>query len=437
MLSSLKETSADHNLENAGILNRVRLIAINAHLLLFIFAVFYLEINFPWRWIVSLLFAEIIFEIYCYRLVAKQSQISSVTLFSHIVFDSLLLAALAYFTGGANNPFIYLLLLSVALGSFMLTARYLLILVAMQLSLYSLLNIYQRPLILADTSPLASFHLHLAGMWVNFIFTVILIAIFGLLTRRTLVKQEKKIQNMREKALQDEQILGLGIMSASAAHELSTPLSTMAIIVDDLLHTDSENKAHEDMNLLATQIENCKTIIGSLNNKSLRAQKSLTQQQDNQQNPPIIEFKSHLQSIIDNWLVYRPKMKVSQQWSEEYLSLKWNISLSLEQAITNLLDNAADASSENSKNIIELHCYPEPDQLVIDIVDFGNGISSETKQSLGTRIQDTQKKDGLGWGVLLSNVAIERVGGSVQLLEHQSGGTLTRIILPQITHNDY
>jgi len=436
MLDHRNTRDTKHNRENVIILNRVRLISVNGHIALFLFAIWFLEVNIPWRWIIGLLVAEIIFQVVCYRLVAKQKQISTFTLFSHILFDSLLIAALAYFTGGANNPFIYLLLLSVALGSFMLTSRYLVALVVIQLSLYSLLNIYQRPLVLADSSPLASFHMHLAGMWVNFIFTVILIAIFGLLTRRTMLRQEKKIQTMREKSMQDEQILGLGIMSANAAHELSTPLSTMAIIVDDLVNAKDQDDSTEDMKLLASQIESCKTIIGSLNDKSHHAQKFLTQQQSNELSQSS-NFKSHLQSIIENWLVYRPKMKVIQQWSEEYLLINRNVPLSLEQAFTNLLDNAADASAENGRNTIELNCYKEGAQLIIDIADFGKGISEESKQSLGTKIQNTHKQGGLGWGMLLSNVSIERVGGNVQLIERQSGGTLTRITLPRGLNSEY
>ena len=151
----------------------------------------------------------------------------------------------------------------------MLTPKYLLLLTIIQITLYSLLNIYQRPLVLGDSSPLASFHLHLTGMWVNFALTAVLIAGFGILARYSMMKQEKQIQRLRENQLKDEQILSLGIMSASAAHELGTPLATMAIIIDDLQHDENvADRLHQDMELLASEINNCRNIISALNDKS-------------------------------------------------------------------------------------------------------------------------------------------------------------------------
>jgi len=436
MASQLESSSATSNLENIRILNRVRLIAINAQLVLILFAVFYLDIKLPLLWLGGLIAIEVLFELYCVYLVKKGQSVSSIELSLHITIDSLIVAGLIYFTGGANNPFIYILLLSVALGSFMLAARYLLFITTLELSLYSLLNIYQRPLELGESSPLASFHLHLAGMWVNFILTVILISIFGLLTRRAMMKQEKRIQSMREKHLQDEQILGLGIMSASAAHELGTPLSTMAIIVDDLRHSDDTQDLVQDMTLLNEQIIKCKKIIGGLNDKSRHAKQQLIEQQNDNEGIQSTNLIEQLNRTIENWLVYRPQIKVEQTIDDSILSKGLRISISLEQAITNLLDNAADASIENDKDIVEISVYlDEANSLIIDLLDFGSGIP-ETKKSLGIQIQDTNKQDGLGWGVFLSNVSIERAGGRVQLLENKNGGTLTRIIFSEKKEND-
>jgi two-component system sensor histidine kinase RegB len=435
MLSPKVQSINASNLENVSILNRVRLIAINGQLALIVFAIWYLDIKLPLTWLLGLLALEIIFELYCYRIVAKQRRVSSSELFIHIVIDSLALAGLVYFSGGANNPFIYLLLLSVALGSFMLAPRYLLMVTALQLALYSLLNIYQRPLELGESSPLSSFHLHLAGMWVNFILTVILIAIFGLLTRYAMLKQEKKMQSLREKHLQDEQILGLGIMSASAAHELGTPLSTMAIIVDDLKHMELSKDLQNDMQLLATEITNCKNIIGALSDKSRDAQQQLIEQENAEQQSSQLNFKQRLEGIIEQWLVYRPQIKLEQQWQQAVSPIKQNISISLEQAITNLFDNAADASLANGNDQLQLSVAIEQHQIIIEIVDFGCGILADVKESLGVRIQPTKKQDGLGWGMLLSNVSIERAGGKVQLLVSNSGGTLTRIFLPEVVNS--
>ncbi len=342
----------------------------------------------------------------------------------------MILALLVYYTGGANNPFIYLLLLFVALGSFMLEAKALVLVSFLELGLYSLLNLYQRPLELGEQSPLASFHLHLAGMWVNFFLTVALVAFFGLVTRYAMLRKEKQLHSLRERQLQDEQILGLGIMAASAAHELGTPLATMAIIIDDLAHEASSSEISEDLQLLSKQIAVCKGIIGSLNDKSQNAKLQL--KQENHLQPAEFSQTLHqqIEKILENWLVYRPNINLQQTWNNRLSMSVPRFSISVEQAITNLLDNAADASLENNSAQVEMIIDLNGNNVVIEILDYGKGISLQKQQNLGGAIQDTDKQDGLGWGMFLSNVSIERVGGNIQLINKENAGTLTRIIIP-------
>jgi len=431
IFKNLDSPSNQSNLLNVQILNRVRFIAIIGQLMLILFAVWYLDIRLPLQWLLSIMFVEVALQFYSYYRVKNESRIRGREIFAHILLDSLILAGLVYFSGGANNPFIYLLLLSVALGTFMLKPYYLLLVTALQLTLYSLLNIYQRPLELGDSSPLASFHLHLAGMWVNFALTVVLLAIFGLLARHTMLKQEKQIQKLREKQLQDEQILSLGIMSASAAHELGTPLATMAIVVDDIIHEQEPYKnLQQDMTLLASQITSCRNIIKALNEQSRHTRKQLLRHKDSSEDIKVLTIKNQLKTIIGNWLVYRPQIKLTQDWSIDCDNIHHNLSISVEQAITNLLDNAADASLENNHDVVNMSCEVKEQQLLIEILDFGSGITEKMRESLGASIEETEKSNGLGWGLFLSNASIERMGGEVHLLAADSGGTLTRVHLP-------
>ncbi len=417
-------------MDNVKILSKVRLVAIVGQTSMILFAVFYLEILFPMAILLAILFAEVLFQIYCEWAIRSKGSISEAELFIHIAIDSLILGLLVYFTGGANNPFIYLLLLFVALGSFMLRPKALVFISILELALYSLLNIYQRPLELGEQSPLASFHLHLAGMWVNFFLTVALLAFFGLVTRYAMLRKEKQLQSLREQQLQDEQVLGLGIMAAGAAHELGTPLATMAIIIDDLAHDQVRDDISEDLQLLAKQIAVCKGIIGSLNDKSHNAKLQLKQADTLPSNGSNLDLNQQIKQIIENWLVYRPNIRVRQTWNCELDKGASCFRISVEQAITNLLDNAADASIENNQSQVDIKIDCDNQEAVIEILDYGKGISLEKQQNLGVAIQDTDKQDGLGWGMFLSNVSIERVGGNIQLIDSEHAGTLTRIIIP-------
>lgn len=414
---------------NVKILNRLRFIAIVGQLLIIFFSTYYLEILLPLDWLLGLIGIEACFQWYCVWRLTQKPPIKAFEILVHILFDSLMIAALVYFSGGPNNPFIYLLLLPIALAAQMLKLRDLMVVVCLQLLLYSVLNLYQRPLALGDSSPLASFHLHLMGMWVNFVLTVILISVFGFLTRYSMISKEKQLQRLRERQFRDEQILSLGIMSASAAHELGTPLATMAIIVEDLKHQILPENIDEDLDVICRQIKICRHIIQSLRDKSYHAKKQLTHQHNESMQPTLGNLKQQLQVVINNWLVYRPQVVSTQVWGEGFELLCGHLPISIEQALTNLLDNAADASIANGKDEIEISCYCNLLELIIEIKDFGKGVSKDLKQALGSSIHESQKQNRLGWGVFLSNASIERAGGRVQLLPADSGGTLTRINL--------
>lgn len=415
------------------------MVAVIGQSLLLAVSILYFDIVIPALEIGLLLFIELFFVIYVFWEIGRTTLTNlqpTIKTLLHIIFDSLILSGLIYYTGGASNPFIYLLLLSVALGSFMLPAKPLVVLVAIELILYSALNTYERPLAMGEDSTLTSFHLHLAGMWVNFILTVILLAVFGLITRSSLLKQEKKLQHLREKDLQDEQILGLGIMAANAAHELGTPLSTMSIVIDDIQHANISDEQQQDMKLLQDQINRCRKIISRLNDKSQHAQQQLSSQvQDKSKtNEQIHNFKQQLERLIERWLVYQPKITLIKNFDKSIETINYTITISLEQAITNLLDNAAEASLDNKKQTVYLESHFSKQNIVIDIKDNGTGIANLDKSYVGKRIQPSNKQDGLGWGMFLSNVSIERVAGSVLISDYKNeseSGSLTRITLPK------
>ncbi len=417
------------HLENIEILNRVRLIVILGQAFLIFIAEYLLDIRLPITILARLLAGEILFQTYSLSSVKNRENFTAFEVFSHILFDSLVIALLIYLTGGANNPFSYLLLLPVALSSFMLSSRYLIAITVIQLILYSLLHLYQKPLFIGSASPIESFHFHMAGMWMNFSFTVVLIAVFGLITRRAIMKQDKRLQALREKSLQEEQILSLAIMSASAAHELNTPLATMSIIIDDWYHANLSSEQKDEIETLKGALNKCKQSIQALNRKSEQVRIQLGEAEAEAKDARL--FKDKFEMILEQWLIYRPQITLSKNWSSDIENYQHPIDISLGQALTNLLDNSAEASLKNQSNQIALKVELSDEQLIIDILDEGKGISTSKVGRLGSRIQKSDKNNGLGWGMFLSNVTIERLGGSVQLLESKSAGTITRVILPR------
>ena len=113
----------------------------------------------------------------------------------------------------------------------------------------------------------------------------------------------------------------------------------------------------------------------------------------------------------------------------------------------NLMDNAADASVENGYHKIKMVVDCDDNNTVIEIIDYGKGLAKDGTDSLGSKIQDSDKANGLGWGMFLSNVSIERIGGSTDIearhdgtsfqvrQTHRSNTTATRLNVKFVTIN--
>ena len=97
----------------------------------------------------------------------------------------------------------------------------------------------------------ADFNLHLLGMWFNFALSAVLIAWFVARMAQSLRERDQRLAVAREAALRNEQLVALGTLAAGAAHELGTPLSTIAVIATELERDRGHDSALvEDLRLL-------------------------------------------------------------------------------------------------------------------------------------------------------------------------------------------
>ena len=98
----------------------------------------------------------------------------------------------------------------------------------------------------------------------------------------------------------------------------------------------------------------------------------------------------------------------------------------LEQAILNVLNNAADASPRD----VEVAATTGHDALQIDIADRGPGFSPEQRAQAGRVLFSGKPGHGWGMGLALTHATLERLGGTLTLAEREGGGTRVRIALP-------
>lgn len=355
---------------------------------------------------------------------SKNQHTQAQTLFWQLLGDLTAFSFLFYFSGGYSNPFIWMYLIPITVAAVALNAVYAWAITAISIACYTLLMFFNVPLSHlhlhagGDFTGRIQLDIHLVGMWLGFVVSSIIVAIFIARIGKNLREADQKIADVREKMLESERVLALGTLAASAAHELGTPLNTISMISEELRQEYSTNpKLAADLAVLQTQTKRCKEILSTLTREAGAARA--------QSNAPIL-LKNFLTQSIQRWQDTRPATELVQTIADNTFNPPILLDRTLTQAILNVLDNAADASGER----ILLNADWTQKELKITVRDFGQGLSKETQEKLGTPFVASTKKHGMGLGVYLTSLTLARYEGALDLKNHPEGGVLTLIRLP-------
>ncbi|WP_428832635.1 ActS/PrrB/RegB family redox-sensitive histidine kinase [Labrys okinawensis] len=180
-------------------------------------------------------------------------------------FDIVQLAALLFLTGGLQNPFSFLFLAPVMISATSLPPLMTLALGLLAIGCASLLTAWHLPLPWFEGQAFEMPMLYVIGMW----FSVLLgLAFIGVYAWRV-AEEARLLSNAlaaTELVLAREQHLSqLDGMAAAAAHELGTPLATIALVAKELeVAAPPEGDFVDDIRLLRSQVERCREILGKL-----------------------------------------------------------------------------------------------------------------------------------------------------------------------------
>ena len=252
-------SSAAINLRRLVVL---RAIALGGQALAVWVAVDTLHMALPLRPLVLILAAMAVVNLFTWLRLRRPWPIRDAELFAQLALDVLVLTALLYYTGGSTNPFAPLYLLPLTLTAAALTRTYTWAMAGLTVACYSALLFVYVPLPGTHAVHGEEFQLHVVGMWLGFLLSAGLIAWFAVKMAATLRSRDRLVSAMREQELTHERVLALGTLATGAAHELGTPLSTMAVLVKDL--TPGKAVAAETLSILRNQIARCKEILSSL-----------------------------------------------------------------------------------------------------------------------------------------------------------------------------
>ncbi len=403
---------------NLGYLLLIRLFAIGGQILALSYMYYYFAVHFPVKPIILIIILLSMFTAFSWFSYRNSREITDRVFVIQLMIDVFALSCLIYFTGGSINPFISLFILPIIFSAASLKPAYTAVITLTAISSYTLLMFFHVSLGNVHIHQSGA-QMHLWGMWFGFLLTAGLVAYFVSRIGQSLRERDRALAEARENALHAEQILSLGTLAAGTAHELGTPLATVAILAKELEHEyKDQQKLVNDLKLLRQQVNSCKQILARMADNAGQVHAN---------SGHAIAIDNYLNNLVVQWKESKPGAQIKTEWHGSLPAPDIIVDQTLTHAIVNILNNAGDhASSE-----VKVTGRWSRQKLELEICDDGKGMETELVDKLGESVFSTKlPEDGMGLGLFLAKSTLNRFGGTLQLHTRDAGGTRAVFELP-------
>jgi two-component system sensor histidine kinase RegB len=397
----------------------LRICTLGSQVAAIVAAYFVLTISPPIAPVLIVMSALSIFTLVSWRHIKFGRPVSDRIILVQLLVDVLGLATLLYFTGGSANPFASLLLLPVIVAAALLRPGYTWLIAAEAALCYTLMMVIHVHPATHWSSAEQGFQIHLWGMWFGFMLSAGVVAYFVARMGGTLRAHDRELAQAREKALQANQVIALGTLAAGTAHELGTPLATMAILAKELEHDYQETPGlTHQLRVLREQINRCKDILSRMAARAGQAQAHAGR---------ALTVPRYLDEVLTEWRQLRPNVPLEADLHGPAPGPRIIADRTLSQALLNVLSNAADANARH----ISLAAEWDDSHLRLTVQDDGQGLPDTLREHLGQPFVTTKPPgQGMGLGLYLARTTLERLGGTLTLSDGPEQGACARITLP-------
>ena len=330
---------------------------------------------------------------------------------SLLTYDIVQLALLLYLTGGLQNPFAVLLLVPVVISATTLPTISTLFLGAVAVISATLLVFFHFPLPWIPGEVLKLPRLYIAGMWVAIISSLSFMSMYAF----RVADEARKLADAlaaTEIVLEREQHLSnIDGLAAAAAHELGTPLATIALVSKEMTRElESDSLLYEDAKLLRSQAERCREILKTLT--------SLSTQED--QHIGKIPFSALLEEVSSPHREFGIDIKITSAAKQQEPQCMRNPGILY--GLGNLVENAVDHANQE----VVVETYWDEAKVWVTINDDGAGFDGEMIAKIGepfiTSGGEGKTGKGLGLGLFIAKTLLERSGASLTFVNAPKGG---------------
>lgn len=376
----------------------------------------WMELKLPLGPVALIIGAELLLNLVATQLARTRKRVREWELAAWVVADLVAFTSLLYFTGGPANPFNFFYIVHVAMAAFTLSPAVAWSLVS--LSAIGFAGLFARHVSLGPAAE--SGHVDLYGVWVAYGLCASCLVYFIQRARSAIQQRDQELSEQRELRIQAERLSSLATLAAGAAHELASPLGTIAVVSKELeneLRGSGHTAAVEDIALVRSQVERCRKILARMAHTAGEAP-----------------------GETDNWLALGDLLEHSISELPERQRLRVELSRELDraelrcpkealgQALRVLVDNALEASAAG----VTISAASSGKLLELRVSDEGEGMAPQVlKRAFDPFFTTKPTGKGMGLGLFLARNVVTGMGGSLVLSSELGLGTHAQILLPK------
>ena len=405
--------------KNMALLIQLRWIAVFGQIITIEFAYYGLHLQLPIQPMLAALGVLLAFNVVSFLRWRTRCKFSNIELFVSLLVDVTMLTVQLYLSGGASNPFVCLYLLQITLGAVLLKPVFTWSMFGITASCFVGLALFASPLALLPDHDHGLSSLYIQGTLICFVLNAVLVGVFITRIGRNLRERDARLAALRQRAAEEDHIVRMGLLASGAAHELGTPLATLAVILGDwqrMPFFTSDEDLFREVSEMQTQIQRCKSIVSSI---------LLSAGETRGESSAATTIHIFFDELVEEWR--RTRVRSALHYDNRFGRDMSVVSDSaVKQMIFNVLDNALEASGQ----WVNLEVTREADELVLRCTDRGPGFAPETLAQLGKPYNSTKGRPGGGLGLFLVVNVARTLGGVFTASNLAEGGACVTIRLP-------
>jgi two-component system sensor histidine kinase RegB len=377
----------------------------------------------PLLWTLLPLAAILTSNILLGRLRILPLQLTRETIGAIFCLDTLCLTAVLGLTGGPMNPFSLLYLVQITLSAMVLRKAWTWALGVLSTACFGLLFFFHAPSAAFQTHHAGQgLSSHLVGMWIAFVTAAALITFFTGKISDTLRTREREVLVLQDQVAKNERLASLVTLAAGAAHELGTPLGTIAVVARELeryaASLPGEHAVLEDARLIRSEVDRCRRILEQMSAQSAEPMGEM---------PTSFRVRDLLQRVCGQFTESQRallKIELADEGLTAFLPAK-----AAAQSVAALIQNALDANLENRSIVVT--AAASASELRIEVRDRGHGMPANVLRRIAEPFFTTKEPGkGMGLGTFLVRTFAENLGGRVLFHSVPGEGATATLELP-------